>query len=480
VVSLDSRHRNSKDAAPADTASGGLSWYVKAFLIAVMLPVGFNLGPIALDILRSVLLMVIVPLFLQLLRGAAGKLLLVDYLLFAHVAWMALSLIVYDPAMAVEPVGILTIEFLGAYLVGRVCIRTKAQFIQLSKWIAALVLVTLPFAILESQTGRPIILDAIRSIPGVRSHADVYHPPRMGLLRAQVVFIHPIHYGLFCSVALPLVFVGLRDIISNTQRVLVTGLVGLCCFLSLSSGAVLAVLFQIFLIVWAYLMRNVERRWFYLSLLMVFCYVVVDLISNRTPLQVFLSYATFSSHTAYWRSIIFEWGVMNVFGSAEYGIVGRPIFGLGFDDWVRPSFMVSGSMDNYWLVIAVRFGLPALVFLGAATIWTLWRVGRRDLDADPVLVSLRRAWVFLFIGLSFTLATVHIWGTMYSYVSFLFGAGIWLLSATPARQEDDAGTAAAAAGRGTSRYSRFEPRSARPARRDRAGTAPLNHRARNP
>lgn len=458
MVAIDriSRTDASSDGTGGTSSVGGtdkLPWQVKYFLIAMMIPVGFNLGPIALDVVRLLLLVVIVPLFVQLISGKCGKLYLVDYMFFAHIMWAGLSVFVNHPDIAVQNAGITTVEFIGAYLVGRVCIRNKAQFVSLCKWAAGLVIITLPFAMLETQTGRPIILDTIRGLPGLRSHYDVHHDPRMGLLRAQVVFIHPIHYGLFCSVALPLVYVGLRNVLTMPKRLMVTGLVALCCFLSLSSGAILAMVLQVFLVGWAITFQKTEKRWLYLSILFATLYVLIDLLSNRTPLQVFMTYATFSPHTAYWRGIILEWGIMNIFGNAENNVVGAPFFGHGLFDWQRPWFMYSGSMDNFWLVLAVRYGMPALILFLAGFVPTLFKIGWRDFRGDPVLLDIRRAWMFLFVGMSFTLATVHIWSAMYSYVLFMFGAGMWMLSATPggdrgSAPEDDDPTPG-------SRYTRF-------------------------
>ena len=50
---------------------------------------------------------------------------------------------------------------------------------------------------------------------------------------------------------------------------------------------------------------------------------------------------------------------------------------------------------------------------------------------DAWRANLRQAWVFTFLGLTFTLCTVHIWTNIYSFVFFMFGAGMWLMSAEP-------------------------------------------------
>ena len=115
----------------------------------------------------------------------------------------------------------------------------------------------------------------------------------------------------------------------------------------------------------------------------------------------------------------------------------NPFFGLGMNDWVRPHFMYSGSMDNFWLVMAVRFGIPGFLFLAVGYAWAIFLIMRRKFDSDVMLSNIRRAWVFTFLGLSFTLVTVHVWATIYSFVFFMFGAGIWLVTAQPGDQDPD-------------------------------------------
>jgi hypothetical protein len=204
-------------------------------------------------------------------------------------------------------------------------------------------------------------------------------------------------------------------------------------FLGLSSGAWLAILLQVALIAWATIFDRIKWRWWLLMGLFALAYVVIDILSNRTPIRVFMSYATFSAHNAYWRGLIFEWGIANVLGSAEKAIPASPIFGIGMRDWIRPHFMNSGSMDNFWLVLAVRYGMPGFLLMAIGYAIVIGRVIRRDFSNDPVLSQIRRAWVFTFLGLTFTLCTVHVWGSVFSFVIFMFGSGVWLISAEEER-----------------------------------------------
>lgn len=408
---------------------GRLPLPVAIYLLCMVIPVWFFVGPLYLSTLRLLLLVMTLPLLIGLLSGRYGRMILTDWLFLAHIAWATVAMAVNSPDRVVEQMGSVGTEFIGGYLLGRAYIRTPETFLALCRWLVAIVLILLPFTIHESRVGAAIMLELIRGLPGIETFAKVPPDPRMGLFRAQTVFAHPIHHGLFCSIAFSLAFVALKGVVSDTRRWISAGLIAAAGFLGLSSGAWLAILLQMGLIIWATAFDRITWRWWLLVGFFVVAYVVVDVLSNRTPIRVFMSYATFSPHNAYWRGIIFEWGLANVIGSAEKGIVGSPWFGIGINDWVRPGFMHSGSMDNFWLVMAVRYGLPGFLLLAVGYILVIAKVMRRDFTADPVLRQIRRAWVFTMLGLSFTLSTVHVWSSVYSFIVFIFATGIWLITA---------------------------------------------------
>lgn len=393
------------------------------YLFSVVIPVMFNVGPLLLSGLRLYLLLLIIPLLVRLFSGHFGRVSIIDILFILHIGWATVALAMNNPDKVVSQVGSVGMEFLGGYLVGRAYIRSPEAFAALCRWIIFLVLCTAPFAIIETQTGRPIIIDMIQKLPGIFSAADVNIEPRMGQERAQVAFAHPIHYGLFCSVAFSLAFVAMKGLTSPARRYATSCIIMLSGFLALSSGALLAIVLQLFLILWAALFDKMRWRWWLLLGLGCLAYVVIDILSNRSPVVAVLSRVAFSTHNLYWRTIIFEWGMMNVWDN--------PIFGLGLNDWERPWFMYSGSMDNFWLVMAVRYGIPGFLLLALGYVLGLFQVMRRNFDTDPVLLNFRRAWVFTFIGLSFTLSTVHVWTNIYSFVFFMFGAGMWFITAVP-------------------------------------------------
>lgn len=405
-------------------AVGKVHPLVWIYLLAVIIPFGFNIGTIALTGLRILLLVVVVPMTFRLFSGAYGKLYPVDFLFFLHIAWASVAVGVNNPDLAVQNVGSTAVEFIGGYLIGRAYVRSAADLIGIIRAILLLVLISLPFAFIETLNGTAMIPDLIDRIPGLTTVNQIDIEKRMGLHRVQVFFAHPIHYGLFCSTTLALTYVGLRTVASGGKRLLGVTAICLGVFLSLSSGALLAALLQIGLIAWDTIFSKVARRWLMLLGLFAVMYVVVDLLSNRTPIKVLMSYATFSAHTAYYRSIIFEWGMINVWDN--------PVFGLGLRNWVRPSYMTSGSIDNFWLVMAVRYGIPGFLLIALGYADAIYRVGRAKLTPGTTQSDLRLGWMIMFVGLSFTLVTVHIWTSVYSFVFFLLASGLWIASATDA------------------------------------------------
>lgn len=433
-----------------------IAWLYIAFVI---LPLGFDIGPLAMSALRLLLLIIFVPITIGLFSGRYGKVYPVDYLLFLHGLWVVVSISINNPDRVVENAGAYSLEFLGGYVVGRAYIRSPAAFYSLIRMVLVFCVLSLPFALLEAQTGTSILIEWVNAIPGIRDNGQIDVPMRLGLHRAQSTFAHPIHYGLFCTTAFALTWLGMRGVMSNTSRVIGSLAILVAVFLSLSSGALLAVLLQIALLLWNYIFRNNSQRWLILIGLFAFCYVTIDLLSNRTPIRVFMSYATFSAHNAFYRGIIFEWGMINVWNN--------PIFGLGLRSWIRPGFMRSGSIDNFWLVMAVKHGLPGFFLIAGGYLDALVRVGRRKLTPGTATSNLRLAWMLTFVGLTFTLVTVHIWTSIFSFVFFLLGAGIWLAGAT-----DDAEPVALSNDTASSRKSTIWSRQSEPVtRREGIGLA---------
>jgi hypothetical protein len=195
------------------------------------------------------------------------------------------------------------------------------------------------------------------------------------------------------------------------------GCIIIASFVSLSAGAWMMLGVQIALAGWDGMTKGMPGRWGVLLGAVVMVLVVVSMLSNRSPVQVFIGYASFSSASSYNRILIWQ------YGTAEVGR--HPLFGIGLGEWVRAPWM-STSMDNFWLVNAVRYGLPALIFLVLGIMLILFKSAAQK-NAGVAWESCRMAWITTVAGASIAACTVHLWNNTFGFFMFIVGAGAWLI-----------------------------------------------------
>lgn len=381
------------------------------FLLLVCLPIRFWFGPVQMTGLRLFLALSAPVLVLLWMRDPALRRDPSTWVFASATLWAALAISRTSPGFLIENTGSLFLETFCAYLLGRLCIRTEHALSTCAVFAAILLTLSFPLTIYEANTGIPLIVAAIRSLPLVTSVEIISIDPRMGFERAQSVFAHPIHFGLFAVSGVTLLAAGLREHLHLSLRLIFASVLIASTFLSLSSGPLLALAVQLGLLFWVWAWGASLRSCLALLMILALAYIAVDLASDRTPIRVFMSYATFSPHNAFWRGLIFEWGILNV--------IANPIFGLGFNDWIRPGFMISGSIDNYWLVLAMRYGLPGFLLFFAGFLFAI----RAAIKAEETLSPVRIAWLITILSLMVALSTVHVWTAIHAFLFFLLGAG---------------------------------------------------------
>jgi len=396
-------------------------------LFSMMLPISFDVGSIHLSTSRTLFLILCPILLIRLLMGKYGRVTQLDVWILLYMLWRSVVPFINNPALALEYVGSNSVIFLGGYLAARASIRSASDFRWFARVLGTFVILTFPFALSESITGNMVLPPLLEKIPGVTSVTDVMYDRRMGLDRAQVVFAHPILYGLFCSMGVAIFFLGTKGHVPTWRRVLGTMLIGGSCFLSVSSGPFLSMVAQFFLLLWAFVLRNVETRWRILGFLTFLAYVVIEIGSNRPGIYAVVSLLSFAPHTANVRLILLEYGLAQV--------VQTPLFGVGFNNWNLPVWM-SGSLDNFWLANALIFGLPAFLLLAAAFAYGMIAVGRRKFAPGGDLYNIKLSWMIVMVSITLTLATVYIWSEIASLVMFVIGSGAFLLHAEDPKPQE--------------------------------------------
>ncbi|MCH9764569.1 MAG: hypothetical protein K0U34_01065, partial [Alphaproteobacteria bacterium] len=155
--------------------------------------------------------------------------------------------------------------------------------------------------------------------------------------------------------------------------------------------------------------------WYALAVL-VLGYIVVALLSTRSPIAILATSITLDSQTGFYRLLIWEHGFQNV--------LAHPLIGIGLADWARPHWMASGTIDSFWLVTAMRTGIPSVLILITALMTLVYAVNVRGIKNRSALVrNLARGWLFSLIALCFIATTVHFWNVSQAFFFFVGLAG---------------------------------------------------------
>lgn len=283
-----------------------------------------------------------------------------------------------------------------------------------------LVLCMAPIAFHEAVTAAFVIPDFITSL-GLRSVTDVTdkgYPRRFGLDRAQVVFGHPIHFGLYCAMPISLFFIGLRNKMAFLKRAGAVLVMLAACFTAVSSGPLLSAIFQTGLIGYFMMLDGHPKQWPILLWTLGIFYTIIELGSDTFGLYAIAVRLAFNSSTAAIRRTLWEYGTAQVGRS--------PILGVGHNYWNHPPWM-SGSIDNYWLQLAILYGVPASFAMIGVYFSIMLRAGRGKLVHGTDAYYARVAVTFLLVTTFLILATVTIWNEVLGMVMFILGSSVFLL-----------------------------------------------------
>lgn len=415
IVALqDETDRPTEQSAPEDrTRASAMAFLAVCFIGALCIPLSYTIAGIRLPIYRMVLIALFVPMLVRLFSDKNNKFLAADAFVILYCAWATIALIYHHGAAAIETAGVTLVDGLAAYLLGRTLITSKAD-IQLVLRFGFIVLVLLiPTVLIEALTGRNIALQFFSGFGD--AHANTNQGIRMGLHRVQGPFEHPILFGVFTGSLFVMATLG-KAFNSLFLTVLFAGTALICTLLSLSTGALLLINVALIFMIWHRLLIGYAHRWKLLGGCAAAAFVFIDLVSNRTPFHVFVSYLTFNSDSSYNRINIW------IHGTAE--VARHPFLGIGMNDWTRPSWM-SASIDNFWLVQAIRYGIPAFLLLAIAIYFALRHVSQPT-ELSSETQSLRRGMVFALVSVLMAICSVHLWNATHAWFMFLMGAISWI------------------------------------------------------
>lgn len=418
--SLDARKEDPVQDAANQDAAGEQSTVrydtvTVLFLISLCIPVQLHFGGIRLSPYRVIILTAIIPIIIRLFSQAGFRWKLADTFIILFVIWTSISHIY--TGSSIETAAIFDIEVLGSYFIGRLFVSNLATFVGMVRVFYILVAVSLPFAVYEALRADPIVLTILNKF--LNALPNVPHETRLGLDRVQYVFDHPILYGLFCATAFSLT-IYCRKLLQTEKMDLFGGMVvGLATFLSLSSGAIVCVAFQVGLLIWDAALNKAEFRWKLFVALGGFFYLAIELGSNRTVPEILIPYVSLNPGTA-WTRIAVNEAAMEVIGM-------NPWFGYGLKPWHPRWPAPTGSIDNFWMVIAFRHGVPSIVLLLLSVIFVAVTVATAR-HGDKRIGLCQTAMVITIASFSASVFTVHIWNAAFAMFFFLLGSGMWVAS----------------------------------------------------
>jgi hypothetical protein len=360
---------------------------------------------------RAVFL-VLVPLALvRLFSRPDTRVAAFDCLLIVLAAWQVAIYSYHEGSAGFVYGGSLALEISGAYLIARAYIRDIETLHATLRFLILTVAVAAGLALFDIIGRGYVTHNFLRGLIGGPPMPHI--EPRMGITRAAGPFDHPIHYGVYCSYLLAFAWYAAA---SARQRYFRAGILVLATYFSMSSAPMLSIGLQSMMLVWEFWTRGAAMRMHLTLAVLAGLYIGVSFVATRTPMQLLVTGMTFDPWTGLYRMLIWEHGLNNVWES--------PWTGLGLADWDRPAWMVASTIDNFWLVLAMRSGIPAFLILAVA-IFLLGRAvvrrGTRSKDIERRRLS--RGWMISLIALCLLGATVHLWNVPHAVLFFFLGLG---------------------------------------------------------
>ena len=391
-----------------DVSQNKVSVVILFFLILViMVPIEFSFyaGPLFLTASRAYLLLiafVVVPRMFQI------KLRIYDWFFIAHVVWTCAAYIQnYPPSQAIEMSGSYGLEFLVSYLAARIFFQNVRQMQAAVRFLFIMVILSGLLAIPEAYTHVRFVHDFASSLTGISYRID--YDVRLGIMRAASLFEHPILYGIFCASLFCLVWY----VSSPAQRVWKAPVIIVATYYSASSAPFMILALQILFIFIEWFTRNVKvRRDKVLGIFSIGFFTFVQLFVGRGLVGI-IALVALNPATAYTRRSQWDYAIDDV--------MRNPFFGFDPITYTRP-FWLAASIDNWWLLIMMRSGIPSLIFLGLSALF-LWIAIANRKTTDHDFVVFRRGWGLMFLALILGAATVTFFGKLQPLFAFYMGMG---------------------------------------------------------
>lgn len=294
-----------------------------------------------------------------------------EYALLTYCALCSASHLYLAGVSGLQAAAILFLEVVVSYFIGLGIMGYVGTLRKVVSLIMLFFLCLVPFAIYESASGERLLHVFFANLAGTQTdHLVTENYIRFGIYRASTIFAHPILYSVIAVMYLSLLF--------KLYRAPTTLLFCFAIAVAIVTTVTSAGILMCCLILTMYAIQKSTRYTPNIYKLIGFAvpslYIFLFFASNQGPMTLLLGVISLDPWTAYTRQL--QWDF------ATQAILQSPLLGIGMSNWPRPAWL-SDSIDSYWLITALRHGLPALIALAIFFILSLkqyWTIFHRTHD----------------------------------------------------------------------------------------------------
>lgn len=410
-------------AAPAEAPEStgcdrATRWVIALFFVALFIPGNLYIG-VRMTPFRLFLIVMAIPMLLRFRADPTIRVMPIDVLMFLATFWRALAILVNHQLSEVINAGASFMELFFGYLLGRVYLRSAADYRFFFRCFLVTLVAFLPFGLVELLLRKELLRDLAGIVlqqPPMDTRSQNF---RMGMMRVQLSFDHAILYGTFCTMGFANLYYVYKD--RFPLNLAYAGFAGFMTLLALSSSSMLVLGLQVGLMVYGAMFRWLPLRWVVLVLTAVFLWYGFELIFSKTVIEFVTQDVIFNPSGGEGRIDQMVYGLKEIQRS--------PIFGIGLNPAALP-FWRGDVFDNFWLFTAVRYGLPALFFVTAAFVVHFLMIGAAP-DLDATETDYRMGYMITFATTAAIIGTLTIWGIGLVFVMVYIGAGAWFYDRKP-------------------------------------------------
>ena len=210
-----------------------------------------------------------------------------------------------------------------------------------------------------------------------------------------------IQYGAFCSVAAAVFLYSESNV---SRRIFYVGTCLLAGLSTVTSTFLIAFTIAVSTYGYDYILRHHAWRWKALVATLVTITIAI-FMTRDDPFYFLVFHLTLDPTSGYFRLATWENAIGNIASSPLIGYSFVDYFGDPDNYWNR------ASVDSVWLVLALRFGLPVVIFMLLANLGSFFSFGKKSAhrSSDPYMISMQTGFTLAVMLMVFNGLTVHYW-----------------------------------------------------------------------